>query len=140
MSARNAFVREALRLSDLHHPNIVPLLGTCLSAQPYCLILEYQQHGDLKALLRRCQLEHLLLDGAHLVKWAVDVTMGFEYLQQVRFVHRDIAARNVMVSGGYDAKIADFGMARRLYNSEYYSREGMSDTEGSLVLPIRLET
>ena len=123
----------------MDHENIVKLLGTCLRSEPYCLILEYQAHGDLKSLLRQCRTDAIPLTTTHLVKFTVDVARGFEYLQRKRFVHRDIAARNVLISGTYVAKIGDFGMARRMYNSEYYLQSGSSTTEGSLVLPIRLE-
>ena len=71
----------------------------------------------------------------HLLKLSVDVATGFQYLQECKYVHRDIAARNVLVSGDHVAKIGDFGlccmqccissllmmvagMARRLYNTE----------------------
>ena len=48
------------------------------------------------------------------------------------------AARNVLVSASFVAKISDFGMARRSYRSEYYAAsESRSLTAGSLVLPMR---
>ena len=47
-----------------------------------------------------------------------------EFLSQRRCVHRDLAARNVLVSSGGVAKIADFGMARDLHDSDYYRKVG----------------
>ena len=54
-----------------------------------------------------------------------------EFLSQRRCVHRDLAARNVLVSSGGVAKIADFGMARDLHDSDYYRKVGGMSTSRS---------
>ena len=43
-----------------------------------------------------------------------------EYLAEMKFVHRDMAARNCLVGDNMVVKIADFGMSRDIYASEYY--------------------
>ena len=53
---------------------------------------------------------HVSFDTEHLLKFSVDVTKGFQYLQDCKYVHRDIAARNVLVSDACSAKIGDFGL------------------------------
>jgi serine/threonine protein kinase len=137
-SESNAFLREAVRMKELTHVNVIRLLGVCLSVTPYYIVLEYMPYGDLKTLLRQCQAKGITLYDAHLLSLALDVSHGFEYLQQMQFIHRDLAARNVMVNALFVAKIGDFGMARRTYRSEYYSAsERGSLTSGSLVLPMR---
>ncbi len=45
----------------------------------------------------------------HFIKLADDVVTGFQYLQQSKYVHRDIACRNVLLSATCVAKIGDFG-------------------------------
>jgi serine/threonine protein kinase len=134
-SSSNAFIREALRMKDLRHKNVIQLLGVCFTSEPFLIVLEYMSNGDLKSLLRQCKNTNELLTQKQLMKLSMDISSGFSYLQAKRFVHRDIAARNVLVSGNYVAKIGDFGMAKRIYNAEYYTQS--SETEGSLVLPIR---
>jgi serine/threonine protein kinase len=52
-----------------------------------------------------------LLTRGHLERMAVDCSAGFEYLASLKYVHRDIAARNVVLSATCVAKIGDFGMA-----------------------------
>lgn len=69
-----------------------------------------------------------------LVFCALDVAKGCRYLESKRFIHRDIAARNCLLSSkgpGRVVKIADFGMARDIYRSDYY-RKG-----GKAMLPIK---
>ncbi len=53
---------------------------------------------------------------------------------QRRYICRDLAARNCLVSlrnGLRQVKIGDFGLARDIYKSDYYRKEG----EG--LLPVR---
>ncbi|VDQ14510.1 unnamed protein product [Trichobilharzia regenti] len=48
-----------------------------------------------------------------------DVCRGLVYLEERDFIHRDIAARNILLSGqapNLIAKVADFGMARDLHD------------------------
>jgi serine/threonine protein kinase len=136
-SDANAFLREGLRLHELHHPKVVRLLGVCLTSQPYLLIFEYMVYGDLKSLLRSCVEQSVQLGIDHLLKFASDALEGFLYLQRKQFVHRDLAARNVLVNAHLVAKIGDFGMARRQYHSDYYKESGTMTTSGPMVLPIR---
>lgn len=49
---------------------------------------------------------------------AMDVAKGSKYLEDNHFIHRDIAARNCLLTTkgpGRVVKIADFGMARDIY-------------------------
>lgn len=53
-----------------------------------------------------------------LVKMAFDIAKGCVYLEHLHFIHRDIAARNCLLSTtgrGRVTKIADFGMSRDVY-------------------------
>jgi serine/threonine protein kinase len=40
----------------------------------------------------------------------------------VQCIHRDIAARNVLVGEDYVLKIADFGLTRNIPNHDYYRK------------------
>lgn len=53
-----------------------------------------------------------------LLKMALDIAKGCVYLEHLHFIHRDIAARNCLLSTtgrGRVTKIADFGMSRDVY-------------------------
>ena len=69
-----------------------------------------------------------------LIMCGYDVANGCKYMEEARFIHRDIAARNCLLTckePGRIVKIADFGMAKDIYRSDYY-RKG-----GKAMLPIR---
>ena len=48
--------------------------------------------------------------------------VSFSFLLQV--VHRDLAARNILVDKGHVCKIADFGLARDIYEKKQYLKLG----------------
>lgn len=70
------------------------------------------------------------LKTSHLIKWAVEISAGLEYIAGRKLVHRDIAARNVLLAfdhkahcrnpqvhpdpGMLTAKISDFGLSKDL--------------------------
>ena len=46
-------------------------------------------------------------------------------------MHRDLAARNILVGEEYVMKIADFGLARDVYGTDFYLKES------SGMLPVK---
>lgn len=70
-----------------------------------------------------------------LLTMGVDVAQGCAYLEKNHYVHRDIAARNCLVTSRDPhlrvVKIADFGMTRDVYEDDYYRVEGQG------LLPVR---
>jgi len=123
-------------MSNFNHENIVKVLGVCVDNDPVYIIMELMPAGDLLKFLRDAKREHgpALLTLAEQVNVSLDVAKGCRYLELQHFIHRDIAARNCLVSSkGADrvVKIGDFGLAKDLYSSDYYQ------VEGQRKLPVR---
>ncbi|XP_012251030.2 ALK tyrosine kinase receptor isoform X2 [Athalia rosae] len=131
------FMMEALIMSKFNHPNIVHFIGVSFDNHPRYIVLELLAGGDLKNFLREERPRPdrpTTLMMQDLVMCAYDVANGCKYMEDARFIHRDIAARNCLLTSkgsGRIVKIADFGMARDIYRSDYY-RKG-----GKAMLPIK---
>uniref|UniRef100_A0AAQ6ICI7 Tyrosine-protein kinase receptor n=1 Tax=Anabas testudineus TaxID=64144 RepID=A0AAQ6ICI7_ANATE len=131
------FLMEALIMSKFSHENIVHCIGVSLNILPRFILLELMTGGDMKTFLRlnrprAGQTSSLTM--RELLQMARDIACGCRYLEENHFIHRDIAARNCLLTcPGPDrvAKIGDFGMARDIYRASYYRKGGRA------MLPVK---
>ncbi|XP_036431546.1 macrophage colony-stimulating factor 1 receptor [Colossoma macropomum] len=64
------------------------------------------------------------LDIDDLLRFSYQVAQGLEFLAAKNCIHRDVAARNVLLADGRVAKICDFGLARDIMNDSNYVVKG----------------
>ncbi|XP_029680165.1 proto-oncogene tyrosine-protein kinase ROS-like isoform X4 [Formica exsecta] len=136
---KTEFLQEARLMSHFRHKHVLRLLGVCLDTDPPLLVLELMEAGDLLSYLRESRslqpTDSHALRLQDLLAMCEDVARGCRYLEELHFVHRDLACRNCLVSArdreNRVVKIGDFGLARDIYKNDYYRKEG----EG--LLPVR---
>uniref|UniRef100_UPI003AACEB60 focal adhesion kinase 1-like isoform X14 n=1 Tax=Centroberyx gerrardi TaxID=166262 RepID=UPI003AACEB60 len=115
-SVREKFLQEALTMRQFDHPHIVKLMGV-ITDNPVWIIMELCTLGELRSFL---QVRKYSLDLASLILYSYQLSTALAYLESKRFVHRDIAARNVLVSTADCVKLGDFGLSRYMEDSSYY--------------------
>lgn len=97
-----------LRFFD--HPNIVRLEGYSALWKPVLLLMENMSGGPLLTYLRG---NGTSLTTRKRTEMCRDVARGMAYLHKDKFIHRDVAARNCLVSDGGVVKIYDFWMTEK---------------------------
>ncbi|KAK0162937.1 hypothetical protein PV327_006663 [Microctonus hyperodae] len=117
---KNEFLNEASVMKNFSSFHLVKLLGVISEGDPPYVIMELMENGDLKSYLRRIRDVEPGLDVSRIIRMAGEIADGMAYLESKKFVHRDLAARNCMVSNDLVCKIGDFGMARDIYETDYY--------------------
>ncbi|XP_056099891.1 protein tyrosine kinase 2aa isoform X8 [Rhinichthys klamathensis goyatoka] len=115
-SVREKFLQEALTMRQFDHPHIVKLIGI-ITENPVWIIMELCTLGELRSFL---QVRKYNLDLSTLILFSFQLSTALAYLESKRFVHRDIAARNVLVSSTDCVKLGDFGLSRYMEDSSYY--------------------
>ncbi|KRG04928.1 focal adhesion kinase 1 isoform X1 [Drosophila mojavensis] len=110
------FLAEAYIMQKFHHPHIIRLIGIC-SVMPIWIVMELAQLGELRAYLKANSER---LTHGTLLQYCYQLSTALSYLESKKFVHRDIAARNVLVSSPTCVKLADFGLSRWVSDQSYY--------------------
>ncbi|CAO2208219.1 unnamed protein product [Urochloa humidicola] len=120
-----AFAHEVEVVASVRHVNLVALRGYCIATtqregHQRMIICDLMHNGSLH--------DHLFGAGECQMAWpvrqriAVGMARGLAYLHrgaQPAIIHRDIKASNILLDDEFEAKVADFGLAK-------FAPEGMT--------------
>ncbi|XP_037471375.1 cysteine-rich receptor-like protein kinase 6, partial [Triticum dicoccoides] len=105
---------ELLLVAKLNHKNLVRLVGVCLEKREKILVYEYMPNRSLDTFLFDTE-KVKELDWSKRFKIISGIICGLQYLHedsQLKIVHRDLKARNILLDSDYNPKISDFGLAK----------------------------
>ncbi|XP_060898548.1 receptor tyrosine-protein kinase erbB-3a isoform X2 [Labrus mixtus] len=110
-----------MMIGSLDHVNVVRILGICPGASLQ-LVSQLSSQGSLLEHVKNCKNK---LSPQRLLNWCVQIAKGMYYLEENRVVHRNLAARNVLLKNNYTAQISDYGIADLLYpdDKKYFYNE-----------------
>ncbi|XP_029126432.1 cold-responsive protein kinase 1-like isoform X2 [Cajanus cajan] len=125
------FESEVTLISNVHHRNLVRLLGCCSKGQERILVYEYMANNSLDKFLfgkRECSLNW---------KQRYDIILGtargLTYLHEefyVSIIHRDIKSGNILLDEELQPKISDFGLVRLLPEDQSHLSTRVAGTLG----------
>lgn len=121
MSAVGDFLKKATIIKVLSHPNVVHISASCTKMAPVYVAYEMMKHGNLLHYLHN---DGRLLSQSQLTSMAAQIANGMTFLEGQGYIHRDIAARSVLVSENLVCKLANFHLAQYV-SGEFY--EASSD-------------
>ncbi|XP_054796498.1 cold-responsive protein kinase 1-like isoform X2 [Prosopis cineraria] len=125
------FESEVKLISNVHHRNLVRLLGCCSKGKERFLVYEYMRNnnvgqflfGENKGSLNWKQRYGIILGTAR----------GLAYLHEgfhICIIHRDIKPNNILLDDDFQPKIADFGLARLLPSDQSHLNTKFAGTMG----------
>nr|XP_028944533.1 G-type lectin S-receptor-like serine/threonine-protein kinase LECRK3 [Malus domestica] len=107
------FKAEVSAIGRTNHKNLVQLLGFCNEGQRRILVYEFMSNGSLASFLF----------GESRPSWyqrreiALGTARGILYLHEecsIQILHCDIKPQNILLDDSFNARIADFGVAKLL--------------------------
>jgi serine/threonine protein kinase len=104
---RSQFLNEASLAGKLRHPHIVSILDAVVGEDSGHIAMELVMGGDLSQHAK----PGTLLPVPDVLQIAFKCCGALDYAAKEGIVHRDIKPANIMIAGGTEIKIADFGAA-----------------------------
>ncbi|XP_019244333.1 PREDICTED: serine/threonine-protein kinase STY46-like [Nicotiana attenuata] len=103
------FAKEVYIMRKLCHQSVVRFIGACTRPPNLCIVTEYMSGGSVYDYLHKKGHSFKL---PALLKVAIDVSKGMNYLHQNNIMHRDLKPANLLMDENRVVKVADFGVAR----------------------------
>ncbi|OAY71353.1 putative leucine-rich repeat receptor-like protein kinase [Ananas comosus] len=115
---RPEFKNELELLSQVHHKNLVGLVGFCCEKGEQMIVYEFMCNGTIEESLSGKRDQQL--DWNRRLIIALDSATGLAYLHRhasPAIIHGDVKSSNILLDENLSAKVADFGISKSVPNS-----------------------
>ncbi|KAF8027559.1 hypothetical protein BT93_E0461 [Corymbia citriodora subsp. variegata] len=127
------FQAEVDIISRIHHRHLVSLVGYCISGAQRILVYEFVPNGTLEFHLHG--KDRPTMAWPTRTKIALGSARGLAYLHEdcnPKIIHRDIKASNILLDFNFEAKVADFGLAKIAFDTDTHVSTRVMGTFGYL--------
>lgn len=134
------FIAEVTIIGNLHHKNLVKLVGWCYERSELLLVYEFMPNKSLDKFIfsnqkQSTETNPIVLDWEKRHSIIRGVAQALDYLHngcQDRVLHRDIKTSNIMLDSEFNARLGDFGLARTIHPNDqtHHSTQVLAGTHG----------
>ncbi|CAM0909982.1 unnamed protein product [Alopecurus aequalis] len=114
------FTNEVQSIGQIHHRNLVRMIGYCKEGKHRMLVLEFMPGGSLRGLLFKPERP----PWSWRAEAALGIARGIEYLHDgcaYPIIQCDIKPDNILLDGTNAPKITDFGISKLLGNQQVHT-------------------
>ena len=107
------FQQECITICRMRHPNVVQFMGVYCNNQSLNLVL-FLEHLpiDLHKCLEEAKKRKYIIPIPMKLSILIDVCQGLSHIHSFLLLHRDLTAKNVLLTHHVRAKISDFGNSK----------------------------
>ncbi|XP_022136980.1 serine/threonine-protein kinase HT1-like isoform X2 [Momordica charantia] len=105
-------------------PLLHNFIAACKKPPVFCIIMEYMAGGSLRKYLHQQEPHSVPLN--LVLKLALDISRGMQYLHSQGILHRDLKSENLLLGEDMCVKVADFGIS--CLESQCGSAKGFTGT------------
>ncbi|KAF8714352.1 hypothetical protein HU200_027818 [Digitaria exilis] len=131
---KKEFLAEVETIGNIHHINLVRLIGFCAEKSHRLLVYEYMPKGSLDQWIY-FRDANMLLDWHTRCRIIADIAKGLAYLHEEcsqRIAHLDIKPQNILLDDNFSAKLSDFGLSKMIDRDKSQVVTRMRGTPGYL--------
>ncbi|KAL5983497.1 hypothetical protein ACLOJK_017583 [Asimina triloba] len=117
------FLAEVETMGNIHHFNLVRLIGFCAEESCQLLVYEFMSNGQ-----RNREIEWQTRK-----KIVLGIAKGLTYLHDEclqRIIHLDIKPHNILLDDNFNAKVSDFGLSKQMDRDQSQVQITMQGTPG----------
>ncbi len=128
------FRREALAVARLSHPNLLHVYDAGTAHGVYYIIIDFVPGGSLQDLLVKGHLEP-----ERAVSIVAQVADALDCAHKQGIIHRDVKPNNILMTPEGRPLLADFGIAKAVYESTHLTHTGTSIGTPAYMAPEQAE-
>lgn len=104
------FLTEARAIAEIEHPNIVSVYNVGKEKGFYFIVMTFIEGESLSSIVRK----RPNLPISFVIDTFIGILKGLEAAHQKGIIHRDIKPSNILINKKLEAKIVDFGIAKKV--------------------------
>lgn len=112
---RRMMINEVNILREMRHPHIVRYYDTIIvvEKQKIYIVIEFCENGDLATLIENFAKRKKRVEEGFCWRVFYQIALALQacHKRPDKILHRDLKPANILLSGSYDVKVCDFGLA-----------------------------